>query len=98
VTRHHREVELGVVDEMLSATFMASSMGFGAGLLAFAMVHCACSSPLFAEASACVVFGPRPLSVCFRRVPAFTGSPINGRKSESDRNGHLKRCLIVEWP
>src|ERR1700756_5168048 len=40
---------------------VALAMGFDAGLLAFAMVHCACSSPLFAEASACIVCSPRPL-------------------------------------
>jgi hypothetical protein len=68
---------------------VALAMGFDAGLLAFAMVHCACSSPLFAEASACIVCSPRPLSVRFRRVPAFSGSLINGRKSESDP---LRRC------
>jgi hypothetical protein len=36
------------------------------------------------EASACVVFSQRPLSVRFRRVPPFTASLIKGRKSEPD--------------
>jgi hypothetical protein len=55
-------------------------MGVGAGFLALAIVHCACSSPLFAEASACVVFSPLPLpflpcSGFYRRLVASASIP-----------------------
>jgi hypothetical protein len=61
---------LGFLEGTSSRSISPCSMGFGAGFPAFSMVHCACSSPLFAE------------GVSMRRFQmAATFGPLSARSS-----------------
>ena len=78
-----RDVALGKQRACLAFNFPLFH-GVRRGSSCFAMVHCACSSPLFAQASAWSSSARGHLRSAFGALRPCTASLINGRKSEFD--------------